>query len=301
MHILNISQANETEKWLQARRGLITGTKSGSLALEHYAIKDIDRLIALADKNRQASLKARTAEKSAEYQSKAAEYEAQVQAAEIDNQRLKITVGFWQFMAETMAEEPDGENPAERGHRLENENAQKVLEALNISPKDAVFDTGMWVSDEDERLACSPDVHEWSDAPHWAIECKSLGTANHLAAVIPIMLNRTIKNDGKDTINEVMKTAYALCPMAADTQTRDYDFIPDTYKPQALQYFVVNPQLETLYFSFYDPRVYDASLAHVFLTITRESISEEIQEHRARQIAALRLIDTIRSAYENEF
>ena len=60
MKILNVSQTQDTQAWLDARIGKITGTKAGTLALEHYAKKDVAKLEAMADK-------AKTEEKAEEY------------------------------------------------------------------------------------------------------------------------------------------------------------------------------------------------------------------------------------------
>lgn len=64
MKILNVSQAQDTQAWLDARIGKITGTKAGALALERYAQKDVAKLEAMADK-------AKTEEKAEEYRAKA--------------------------------------------------------------------------------------------------------------------------------------------------------------------------------------------------------------------------------------
>ena len=50
MKIINVSQATETEAWLDERMGRITGTKSGGLALEHYAQTDVQKLVEYRDK-----------------------------------------------------------------------------------------------------------------------------------------------------------------------------------------------------------------------------------------------------------
>ena len=145
MRILNVSQAQDTQAWLDARIGKITGTKAGTLALEHYAQKDVAKLEAMADK-------AKTEEKAEEYRAKA-------EQAKRDNERLKVNLDFWQFLADMIAEQPDGEPPMERGHRLENTNIMMACEKLDISPDVVEFDTGMWVSDVDDRIAVSPDAH----------------------------------------------------------------------------------------------------------------------------------------------
>ena len=60
MKIINVSQAHETEAWLDERVGRITGTKSGGLALEHYAQTDVEKLKESRDKALEQAKKAKT-------------------------------------------------------------------------------------------------------------------------------------------------------------------------------------------------------------------------------------------------
>lgn len=292
MQILNVSQANNTDEWLEARLGRITGTKAGSLALAHYAQTDLTKLKGYVDKNLEDMQKAKTAEKAAEYETKAEEYRKKLEIAKIDNMRLKTPVEFWKFLAEMWAVQPDGEPPMERGHRLETPNAALVLQKEDIKLSDAEFDTKMWVSDEDTRIACSPDVHEKTDNPTWAIECKSLGTAYHLQAVVPYLINQRVKIDRLE--GQLDQIAIQVMPqIARDKEARDFDFIPSNYQAQALNYFVVDESLDKLYFSFYDDRIYNSMLSHVYLTVTRESIEDEIRTQKTREMQTLHIVDKL--------
>lgn len=67
MKIINVSQAHETEAWLDERVGRITGTKSGGLALEHYAQTDVEKLKEYRDKALEQAKKAKTPDKANEY------------------------------------------------------------------------------------------------------------------------------------------------------------------------------------------------------------------------------------------
>ena len=295
MLILNVSQERETETWLNARRGRVTGTKSTGMALEPYAQIDIEHLRDMADKTEDMAARARTAGKAAEYHAKAEEYRSKIAPAVQQNKRLKTTVAFWEFLAETVAEEASGENPAERGHRLENENAATTVQKFHLP--NPCFDTGLWVSEEDDRLAVSPDCHEDSDAPTWAVECKSLGTANHLAAVVPWLIHqKLVSGDAMNfaTLEKLREAAWRVCPeRTVDLDARPFDFIPDKFHGQALQYFVVNPHLETLFFSFFDDRVFLEDLRHVVIPVHRETIAEDISAHKVRQLDALHIVDHI--------
>lgn len=295
MKIINLSQANNTESWLQERLGRITGTKSGNLAMSHYPQTDIKKLIGYRDKALEQSKTAETQTESNKYFQKAQEYDTQILKAEAKNKRLKVNIDFWKFLAETIAEQPDGENPMTRGHRLEPENITLTLQQLGYEQKDCITDCGIWESDEDPRLACSPDAYQASENPTWAIECKSLGSAYHLQAVIPWMIHsrlirqHTLPDELADTAAQV------LPPEATSLKATGMDFIPDTYQAQVLQYFVVCDTLETLYFSMYDPRVY-GDARHQIIPIHRKDIKPLIANHRRKQLNTLHIIDTITEA-----
>lgn len=284
MKILNVSQAQDTEAWLDARIGKITGTKAGTLALEHYAQKDVAKLEAMADK-------AKTEEKAEEYREKARQ-------AKRDNERLKVNLDFWQFLADMIAEQPDGEPPMERGHRLENTNIMMACEKFDISPDVVEFDTGMWLSDVDDRIAVSPDAHAkprifngLEHNPTFAFEAKSLGTKYHLQTVVPFrvyqMLNYSETPDSQR--NELQSLSLKLFPEILETR-REFDFIPEQYQSQVLQYFVVNPDLHTVYFTMLDDRVY-GSLQHEVFAVERQSVASEIEAQETKELQTLALID----------
>nr|UVN11178.1 MAG: alkaline exonuclease [Bacteriophage sp.] len=292
MKIINLSQANNTNAWLNERLGRITGTKSGSLAMDHYPQTDVKKLTEYRDKALEQSKTAKTQEEFDKHFQKAQGYDTRILEAEARNKHLKVGIDFWKFLAETMAEQPDGENPMARGHRLEPENIQLTLQQLGYQQKDCITDCGIWESDEDNRIACSPDAYQASDTPTWAIECKSLGSAYHLQAVIPWMIHsQNILHHG---IPEDLADAAAqvLPPTATSLKATGMDFIPDAYKAQALQYFVVCDTLETLYFSMYDPRVY-GDARHQIIPVHRKDIKPLIAEHKRKQLNTLHIIDTI--------
>lgn len=287
MKILNVSQAQDTQAWLDARIGKITGTKAGTLALDHYVQKDVAKLEAMADK-------AKTEEKAEEYREKAKQ-------AKRDNARLKVNLDFWQFLADMIAEQPDGEPPMERGHRLENTNIMMACEKLGIPTYLVEFDAGMWVSDVDDRIAVSPDAHAKPQIginglehnPTFAFEAKSLGTKYHFQTVVPFrvfqMLNDSETSD--EQREELRSLALKLFPEVLESR-REFDFIPEQYQPQVLQYFVVNPDLETVYFTMYDDRVY-SSLRHEVFEVDRLSVASEIEAQETKELQTLALIDAL--------
>lgn len=292
MKIINLSQANDTDAWLNERIGRITGTKSGSLALEHYPKTDVNRLIKHRDKTLEQAKNAETQAKYNEYFQKAQDYDLKIIETEAKNKRLKANIEFWKFLAETMAEQPDGENPMKRGHRLEPENIHLTLQQLGYEEKDCITDCGIWESDEDPRLACSPDAYQNNPKPKWAIECKSLGSAYHLQAVIPWMIHSQLIRQHTLPDNITDMAAQILPAKTTSLQATGIDFVPDTYQAQALQYFVVCDTLETLYFSMYDPRVY-GDARHQIIPIHRKDIKPLITEHKRKQLNTLHIIDTI--------
>lgn len=123
-------------------------------------------------------------------------------------------IGFWQLLADRLSieDESEADNPMDRGHELEKE---AIKEFVKQTGKEINDDGGMWISDESEYIACSPDGVIGDTE---AVEVKCLSAARHLEAYF------TKK-------------------------------IPKDYEYQTQQYFVVNEKLEKLYFCFYDPRI----------------------------------------------
>lgn len=292
MKIINLSQANNTEAWLNERLGRITGTKSGNLAMSHYPQTDVKKLIGYRDKALEQSKTSETQTETDKYFQKAQDYDTRILEAEAKNKRLKVNIDFWKFLAETMAEQPDSENPMARGHRLEPENINLTLQQLGYEQKDCITDCGIWESDEDPRLACSPDAYQATENPTWAIECKSLGSAYHLQAVIPWMIHSQYIRQHTLPDNLADMAAQVLPTETTSHKATGMDFIPDTYQAQVLQYFVVCDTLETLYFSMYDPRVY-GDARHQIIPVHRKDIKPLIVNHKRKQLNTLHIIDTI--------
>ena len=283
MHIIDISQAQDTEAWLAQRIGKITGTKAGALSMEHYAQKDVAKIEAMAEK-------AKTDAKRIEYLRKA-------EQARIDNKRLKVPAEFWAFLAEMWADPADNEPPMARGHRLENENIRQACEKLGIDTATVEFDTGMWVRDDDERIAISPDAHEKTEQPTFAFEAKSLGTKNHLMAAVPYSLWHDLHSgDIAVNTNAFHDMLLALFQDVLSDDLTAFDFVPDVYKAQVLQYFAVNDNLETVYFSMLDDRVY-CPLSHVVMTVLREDVQDKVEEQLASERRTLAYVDML----SNEF
>lgn len=284
MHIIDISQAQDTDAWLAQRIGKITGTKAGALSMEHYAQKDVAKIGAMAEK-------AKTDAKRIEYLRKA-------EQARVDNQRLKVPAEFWGFLAEMWAEPAGNEPPMARGHRLENENIRQACEKLGIDTATVEFDTGLWVRDDDERIAISPDAHEKTEQPTFAFEAKSLGTRNHLMAVVPYATWYDLHSGDRtvDTTDAFRDMLLALFPDVLRDDLTAFDFVPAAYQAQVLQYFAVDDNLQTVYFAMLDDRVY-CPLSHVVMTVRREDVQDKVEKQLESERQTLAYVDML----SNEF
>lgn len=103
----------------------------------------------------------------------------------------------------------------------------------------------LWTRDDNESIAISPDGFIGKTE---AVETKCLSSAAHIKAFL--------------------------------TQE-----IPSEYEDQALQYFIVNDKLKTLYFAFYDPRIPVKDF--FYLTLSRKNVEEKIAECLASQQAII--------------
>jgi putative phage-type endonuclease len=129
--------------------------------------------------------------------------------------------GYYELIAEKVALPPSGENVMDRGHRLETEAVSRfILE----TGKDVDTSLVIWSRDDSDDIAISPDgfiskkLEDNCVVISEAVEVKCLNSASHIEAFL----------------------------------TKE---IPSEYEHQVLQYFIVNDQLEKLYFVFYDPRM----------------------------------------------
>lgn len=95
----------------------------------------------------------------------------------------------------------------------------------------------IWAREDNESIAISPDAFSGNKI---AVEAKCLSSASHIEAWL--------------------------------TQE-----IPAEYYDQALQYFVVNDELETLFFCFYDSRI--PCKDFFWIEMSRESVKEKVEEY----------------------
>lgn len=174
--------------------------------------------------------------------------------------------GIYELLAEKIAVPKDGEPERERGLRLEEEALLHTRDKYNL---DLDTDCGMWLTD-DGKLGVSPDSAEVGDNPTYAAENKSLDSKNHLQAILT------------DYANKKMPNYNPLDSLKIGTAD---------YAPQAIQYFVINPSLETLYFTLYDDRIALDNIVHYVIIIKREHVQEFVDGQEAYERDALARVD----------
>jgi len=127
-----------------------------------------------------------------------------------------------------------------------------IKEFAKKTKKEVSNDLVIWQREDNEKIAISPDG---VISKTEAVEVKCLGHARHLEALL--------------------------------TQV-----IPNEYHYQVLQYFVVNDDLEKLYFVFYDPQV---TKDLFWIEVTREELGDEIKECLELEVETLAKIEDIKN------
>lgn len=168
-------------------------------------------------------------------------------------------IGYYELIAERIAlPDDDTETGRDRGSRLEKTAIERfTLETGIVVNTDLVI----WERDDNSRIAISPDgftednaeaIIIGSTGSREAVEVKCMNSAEHIKSYL------TKK-------------------------------IPDQYEEQVIQYFIVNDKLERLYFVMYDDRM---SVADFFyITITRESVTDKIDEYLAQEYNVLARVE----------
>ena len=109
----------------------------------------------------------------------------------------------------------------------------------------------IWTRDDNESIAVSPDGFIGKKE---AVEAKCLASARHIEAWL----------------------------------TKE---VPYEYEEQAIQYFIVNKDLQTLHFVFFDPRI--PAKDYFVIEIKREKVKEKIEEYLEYQKKVLEEVDQI--------
>lgn len=125
--------------------------------------------------------------------------------------------GFWELVAERVATEPDGENPMERGSRLEPE----AIARFEMDTKKGVNrDLVIWVREDNENIAISPDG---SVGKTEAVEVKCLGSAKHIEAYFTQKIPKEYEHQATQyfVVNDKLKKLYFVF---YDPRVRHKDF-----------------------------------------------------------------------------
>lgn len=170
---------------------------------------------------------------------------------EVYSSRGTRKIGFYETIAERLALDPDEEDRMERGLRLEAEAIELFEQAMDKK----VERPAVCVSDINPNIIQSPDgLIKKGKKYTGAVEVKCLSPARHIQAVVE---------------NEV----------------------PKEFESQMIQYFIVNENLESLFFVFYDPRI--ASVPLHIIEVTRQELGDRIGRFQAFQLEQLREMEEI--------
>jgi hypothetical protein len=127
----------------------------------------------------------------------------------------------------------------------------------------------VWQSDIDPNIYLSPDSEEGTDAPVYAQETKAFDTHKHLEIIY------------QDIQNKKINTYSPILSLPADNVD------------QAVDYFVVNEGLETLYWTLINDMVAYEEMECYVIVITRKDVEGLIEEQKALQVRALQRVDEI--------
>ncbi len=129
---------------------------------------------------------------------------------------------------------------------------EAVARFVKETGKEVNTDLVIWSRDDNDSIAVSPDGS--IEKENAAVEAKCLSSARHIEAFL--------------------------------TQE-----VPDEYKMQGIQYFIVNEELSKLYFVFYDPRI--PVKDYFTIVLTRDDLQVEIDEYLEYQTRILKEVDEI--------
>jgi len=146
---------------------------------------------------------------------------------------------------------PTDEDPMARGVRLEEEAVKRFEKETGKK----VEQVGFCVRDDNENISVSPDgLIKSGDVYKEHIEIKCISSAKHLQAYFE-------------------------------------QEIPKDHEMQVIQNFIVNDDLETLYFIFYDPRV--TVLEYHVIEVPRITLEEDIKKYHQYQVDVLNEIEEL--------
>lgn len=165
--------------------------------------------------------------------------------------------GFYDLIAERIALAPDGENPMDRGNRLEHDAIARFTKDTGIEVN---TDLVVFAREDNESIALSPDGF---------IEPKKAGSLK-----VTEMVEVKCLNSGTHIEAYLTKK------------------IPSDYHHQKLQYFIVNDDLQKLHWIFYDPRMPEGLDCFVH-EIHRKDVQDEVELYLDYQRKILEEVDEI--------
>lgn len=170
---------------------------------------------------------------------------------ELYSKRGTRKIGFYELIAERIAIDPDDENRMDRGLRLE----QEAVDLFTKNTGKQVERDGVCVHDKYPEIINSPDgLIKDGKKYTGAVEVKCLAPARHIQAIVE-------------------------------------NKVPDEFEAQKIQYFIVNPDLQNLYFVFYDPRI--ASVPYHCIVVTREELGDLPEKFLQFQLDQLKEINEL--------
>lgn len=183
--------------------------------------------------------------------------------------RLK---GFYTLIVERIAvPRPEGENKIARGNELEK---IAIARFEKETGKKVNTDLVMWVRDDNENIALSPD-----------------GTVENDETEAVMVPHEAKYVEGSEEAVEVKCLSQEAHLEAYLTKK-----MPIEYEMQAHDYFVVNDKLQTLYLVMYDPSL---PCDYICFTIKREDIAEKVAEYLEYQRNTLAEVERITSELLN--
>lgn len=167
-----------------------------------------------------------------------------------------VKIGVFKLLADRLAVDEDVERWMNRGHEQEvfAIKAYEEITGIELSTEKKI-----WQSDDDPDMMVSPDACNKSYTH--AVEVKCLKPENHLKACV-------------DYRNSIAEKKLVL-----STE------VPNDYRHQILQYYIVNEKLKTVDLEFYNESV--TSLPTHIIKTTREQFTKEIETYKQRELEVL--------------
>jgi hypothetical protein len=178
---------------------------------------------------------------------------------------IEGSAGFWKLLAGKVAIDKDDESDRDRGHRLEATNLEKTNEKTGLS----MVQGNVWISEYSKFIHISPDGADEGDQPKNAFEGKSFDTHKHLMTIYFDLLAKE------------------------DMEYNPIDSLPKDNQDQAIKYFAVNDDLETLHWALFNDFVAIPGLDHYIIPIKREHVADLIEAQKDIELDAIEKRDEI--------